>query len=73
MGKQVTLTKTIFIAERRSHIGEAGNDQVLFVSEHDKDDPDRFRSITIDAGLDESLGHPGTITITLQPGDVLNG
>ncbi|KKM13167.1 hypothetical protein LCGC14_1719030 [marine sediment metagenome] len=71
MGNRVTITKTIFVVERftrKDHIGEA-----VFRSEFDEDDSERYRSVSIDMNLDEALGQPNTVTITLQPGDTLNG
>jgi hypothetical protein len=66
------LTKTTFTAERHPRRNEAEVDAILFVSEYDDDDPERFRAITIDLDVDTDLGSPEILTVTLQPGDVLN-
>ncbi len=74
MGSQITLTKTIFVVERQLRMQEAEDAGfAVFVSEHDEDDPDRFRAVTIDTDLDLALGSPDIITVSLQPGDTLNG
>ncbi len=73
--REIIITKTIFTAERHplNHKEDELGNVILFVSEYDKDDPDRFRSVSIDIDLDFALGNPDIITVTIQPGDTLNG
>lgn len=65
-----TLVKTRFVVDL---LHEDFEECVTFGSEHDPDDPNRHRIITLDSKVWDELGRPNQITITLEPGDLLNG
>lgn len=64
-----TLSKTQFPVRRDLRLPVR---KVVLFYQVDSDDGDYYRDVTIDAGLWYALGEPNELTVTIEPGDILN-
>lgn len=64
-----TLTKTQFPAG----LAVVDQQEAAFVTASDADDPAYWRTVSMDLHLWRELGEPDMITVTIEPGDLLNG
>lgn len=61
------LRKTTVLLEREEILG----DQVYFL-ERDEETDEALTRVELPVGLDEDLGSPDTITVSIEPGDKLS-
>ena len=69
MAHRLTKTETVMHAFPRA----GGNPSRWYTCPIDPDAPTRDHLVAIDTDLWEDMGCPETITVTIRPGDHLNG